>query len=90
MSSTVIELPKSLVKLKDRQEIAEGTFVFHFEKPANFNFTPGQFVDKCAGYLQGAVSVHAPQLHLQQILTTAGPRQRGHGWVFDCKVIVDG
>lgn len=90
MSSTVIESPKDLVSLKDRQEIAEGTFVFHFEKPANFNFTPGQFVETFEGYLQGAVSVHAAQLHLQQFLTTAGPRRRGHGCVFDFKVIVDG
>ena len=45
MSTMVAESPRVLVKLKDRQEIAEGTFAFHFEKPANFKFTPGQFVD---------------------------------------------
>jgi ferredoxin-NADP reductase len=45
MSTVVAESPRVLVKLKDRQEIAEGTFVFHFEKPANFKFTPGQFID---------------------------------------------
>lgn len=36
MSAAVVESPKILVKLKDRQKIAEGTFAFSFEKPANF------------------------------------------------------
>jgi ferredoxin-NADP reductase len=45
MSTAVAESSKVLIKLKDRQEIAEGTFAFYFEKPANFKFTPGQFVD---------------------------------------------
>jgi len=45
MSTAVAESSKVLIKLKDRQEIAEGTFTFHFEKPANFKFTPGQFID---------------------------------------------
>jgi ferredoxin-NADP reductase len=45
MSAAVVESPQILVKLKDRQKIAEGTFAFSFEKPANFKFTPGQFVD---------------------------------------------
>ncbi len=33
------------VKLLRREEVAEGTMAFHFEKPAHFAFTPGQFVD---------------------------------------------
>jgi len=33
------------VKLIHRQEVAEGTMAFRFEKPARFAFTPGQFVD---------------------------------------------
>ena len=45
MSTAVAESPRVLVKLKDRQEIAEGTFAFYFEKPVNFQFTPGQFID---------------------------------------------
>jgi ferredoxin-NADP reductase len=45
MSTAVAESPRVLVKLKDRQEIAKGTFAFHFEKPVNFQFTPGQFID---------------------------------------------
>ena len=45
MSTVVAESPRVLVKLKNRREIAKGTFAFHFEKPANFKFTPGQFVD---------------------------------------------
>lgn len=33
------------VTLIERQLIAEGTMAFHFAKPAQFLFTPGQFVD---------------------------------------------
>lgn len=33
------------VKLVHREEVAEGTMTFRFEKPAHFVFTPGQFVD---------------------------------------------
>lgn len=33
------------VKLIHRQDVAEGTMAFRFEKPAHFVFTPGQFVD---------------------------------------------
>lgn len=33
------------VKLMDRQNVAEGTMAFRFQKPAGFLFTPGQFVD---------------------------------------------
>jgi ferredoxin-NADP reductase len=45
MNTAVAERPKSLAKLKARQEIAERTMAFHFEKPVNFKFTSGQFVD---------------------------------------------
>jgi ferredoxin-NADP reductase len=34
-----------LCKLKRRQEIAEGTMAFHFEKPAGWAFKPGQYID---------------------------------------------
>jgi ferredoxin-NADP reductase len=40
--------PKSntyTVKLAERRTVAEGTMAFLFEKPADFVFTPGQFVD---------------------------------------------
>lgn len=33
------------VKLMHRQDVAEGTMAFRFEKPAHFVFTPGQYVD---------------------------------------------
>jgi ferredoxin-NADP reductase len=33
------------VKLKKRQEIAEGTMAFHFEKPEGFQFRAGQFLN---------------------------------------------
>jgi ferredoxin-NADP reductase len=32
-------------KLKGREEVAEGTMAFHFEKPAGFQFKPGQYAD---------------------------------------------
>jgi len=45
MSTAVANWPKFLAKLKARQEIAERTMAFRFEKPDTFNFTPGQFID---------------------------------------------
>jgi ferredoxin-NADP reductase len=45
MNTAVADWPKFLAKLKDRQEIAERTMAFRFEKPASFKFTPGQFID---------------------------------------------
>lgn len=33
------------VTLIERRLVAEGTMAFHFDKPAQFVFTPGQFVD---------------------------------------------
>ena len=32
-------------KLTRREEVAEGTMAFHFEKPSGFNFKAGQFAD---------------------------------------------
>ncbi len=32
-------------RLERREEIAEGTMAFHFEKPAGFTFKPGQAID---------------------------------------------
>ena len=45
MSTAVADWPKFLTKLRDREEVAERTMAFRFEKPAGFKFTPGQFVD---------------------------------------------
>jgi ferredoxin-NADP reductase len=45
MSTAVADWPKFHAKLEDRQEIAEGTMAFRFEKPASFKFTQGQFID---------------------------------------------
>lgn len=33
------------VRLEGREEIAEGTMAFHFEKPRDFSFKPGQAID---------------------------------------------
>jgi len=38
-------MPIHTVKLKRKEEVAEGTMAFYFEKPAGFQFTPGQFAD---------------------------------------------
>ena len=37
--------PTYLMKLTSRQEVAEQTMAFRFEKPTSFAFTPGQFVE---------------------------------------------
>ena len=42
MSTAVADWPKFLAKLKGRQEIAERTMAFRFEKPDSFMFTPDQ------------------------------------------------
>ena len=42
--STVIS-PTYLSKLKSREEVAEQTMAFRFERPAGFKFTPGQCID---------------------------------------------
>ena len=36
-------MPDYKVRLKNRKQVAEGTLAFHFEKPADFRFKPGQF-----------------------------------------------
>lgn len=33
------------VKLASREEVAEGTLAFHFDKPAGFDFKPGQAIE---------------------------------------------
>jgi len=37
--------PVFMARLKSRQEVAEGTVAFHFEKPSDWPFTAGQFID---------------------------------------------
>src|SRR5262245_58209417 len=37
-------MPKFATKLIDREEVAKGTMLFAFERPAGFEFTPGQFM----------------------------------------------
>ena len=43
--STSAASPGFMCKLKDRQEVAEGTMAFWFEKPSGWTFKPGQFLD---------------------------------------------
>jgi ferredoxin-NADP reductase len=43
--STAAASPGFLCKLKSRQEVAEGTMAFHFEKPTGWTFKPGQYFD---------------------------------------------
>jgi NAD(P)H-flavin reductase len=42
--STTAMTPTFMSKLNSRQEVAEGTMVFRFEKPASWTFKPGRFV----------------------------------------------
>ena len=44
-TSTKITWPVFMAKLQSRQEVAEGTMAFCFEKPANWSFVAGQFMD---------------------------------------------
>jgi ferredoxin-NADP reductase len=39
------QMPGQTSKLMRREEVAEGTMAFHFEKPSGFNFQAGQFAD---------------------------------------------
>lgn len=43
--STAVPSLTFLSKLNGRQEVAEGTMAFLFEKPAGWAFRAGQFVD---------------------------------------------
>ena len=43
--TTTIASPGTLSKLVGRQEVAERTTVFYFEKPTAWTFEPGQFLD---------------------------------------------
>src|SRR5579872_1742098 len=43
--STAVASPTYTTKLKGREEVAEETVSFRFEKPAGFRFTPGQFIE---------------------------------------------
>src|SRR5579864_204676 len=43
--STATASPTRVTKLKGREEVAEQTMAFRFEKPAAFTFTPGQCID---------------------------------------------
>lgn len=45
MSTAAAKWPIFLAKLKSRDLVAERTMAFHFEKPASFVFTAGQFID---------------------------------------------
>ncbi len=43
--STTVASPTCLMKLKSRQEVAEQTMAFRFEKPDSFTFIPGQCIE---------------------------------------------
>jgi ferredoxin-NADP reductase len=45
MSTAPAKWPIFQAKLKSRNLVAERTMAFHFEKPASFVFTAGQFID---------------------------------------------
>ena len=43
--TTVATLPITTARLLSRHEIAEGTMSFRFERPANWAFMAGQYLD---------------------------------------------
>jgi NAD(P)H-flavin reductase len=43
--STAAKSPGFMCKLKDCEEVAEGTMVFQFEKPSGWTFKAGQYLD---------------------------------------------
>ncbi len=45
MDASTEKWPTFLTKLGGRVDVAERTMAFHFDKPAGFVFTPGQFID---------------------------------------------
>ena len=45
MATREIPIPGCRSKLLSRVEVAEGTMAFHFEKPSQFDFKPGQSAD---------------------------------------------
>ena len=42
---TAGQMASQMSKLLRREEVAEGTMAFHFEKPSGFKFKAGQFAD---------------------------------------------
>jgi ferredoxin-NADP reductase len=45
MATNAVLVAGQASKLMRREEVAEGTMAFHFEKPSGFNFKAGQFAD---------------------------------------------
>lgn len=45
MTTNAVLMADQVSKLMRREEVAEGTMAFHFEKPPGFNFKAGQFAD---------------------------------------------
>ncbi|HJP92877.1 MAG TPA: FAD-dependent oxidoreductase [Pyrinomonadaceae bacterium] len=43
--SSAATWPIFMAKLKSREEVAQGTMAFHFEKPVGWTFKAGQFID---------------------------------------------
>ena len=55
-------------RLKSRTEVAEGTMAFRFEKPGNFIFKPGQYIDL---FLPGSEPEHGPSSALTHTFSIA-------------------
>ena len=45
MATEAVLMVSQTSRLTRREEVAEGTMAFHFEKPSGFDFKPGQFAD---------------------------------------------
>ena len=45
MATNTVLVARQTSKLMRREEVAQGTMAFHFEKPSRFTFKPGQLAD---------------------------------------------
>ncbi len=45
MATDAVPVACQTSKLRRREDVAEGTMAFHFQKPSGFQFKAGQFAD---------------------------------------------
>ena len=78
-----------LVELKNRFSVAEGTTAFQLEKPTNFTFRPGQWIDitllnpaetDAEGNVRGFSIASAPYEHTLMVATRMRDRPSNANW----------
>lgn len=62
----------TIVKLAERRTVAERTMAFLFEKPSDFGFTPGQFIDMTLPHLSGS----DPAQNTRAFSITSAPQEQ--------------